>query len=274
MPESGIPDHLKLRKTGVPMKSRTASSALIALIAACGCAGQLSEKHPEPSPDERWTWSEKGLKTETNQRLLVDCLDYAQVLAQGERATRVPPPQLVSLVDACKRERSERAPRASLDDLKQVPKDQLLAVEEARIDRLRKERDDSTAELERLKTSRDLLHLAHSAKLCRVQEVRAGAKNEIRLERKYAAEGGGVVDQRKLYELQQQMRESDEQAAASIAALRDLSRKPLSCETAAVQRALYCVAVDLGETVTPPDGPNFDCDAVELIAAREVVEDH
>jgi hypothetical protein len=159
-----------------------------------------------------------------------------------------------------------------LDDLKEIPKSQRLPLEKARIDQFTQEREDHEAEVARLKSNKDLLQLALSAKLCRAQEVRAGAKNEIRLERKYAAEGGGIVDQTKLYELQRQMRESDEQAADSVATLRDLNRKQLPCTTAAVQRARYCVAVDLGEDATPPDGPNFDCDAAELIAAREVVE--
>ena len=60
-----------------------------------------------------------------------------------------------------------------------------------------------------------------------------------------------------LYELQQQLRQSDDEAAESIAALKELGRKQLSCRTPAVLRARYCVAVDLGEEASPPDVTEF-----------------
>ena len=183
------------------------------------------------------------------------------------------PPELLALVAACDRERVRRAPSAALSDFSGIPAARLLGEEKGRIDQLRREQEEREAAYERLKDDPGTRQVAYSAAICRANAVRAAAKREIDMEFRYAAQGGDIVDKQKLYDLQQQLRAADEEIKAGAQALNDLHRKLVPCEAAAVIRVRYCLGVDAGEQPSAPEGPDFDCDSLELRAAREVVRE-
>jgi hypothetical protein len=98
----------------------------------------------------------------------------------------------------------------------------------ARAEKLRQEDAAASAEKTRAAYAADKFNerIGLSAVVCAFSYLRRHAVEEIATERKYAAEGGGIVDMKKLHDLQNQMRLADE----SLARLGARAADPLPCE--------------------------------------------
>ncbi len=88
------------------------------------------------------------------------------------------------------------------------------------------------------------MQLAWSSVICRWTSIRTDAKREIEKERKYAREGGGVVDLGALHAEQQRMRRADEHSEHARSELRNWKAKPLPCKETLVFAAVVCLAAD------------------------------
>ena len=78
--------------------------------------------------------------------------------------------------------------------------------------------------------------------LCRYQEYRAQKVAAIAEEKKYAHEGGGVVDASKLYELQQEMKVTDAGIAVARRLLRETGLEARACGARLVKIATDCLS--------------------------------
>lgn len=97
--------------------------------------------------------------------------------------------------------------------------------------------------------------------ICHNTRVRAGAKKEIATELKYAREGGGVVDEVKIHDNQDEMRGIDEANEKFRDRLKALRLKPLACgrsdETLPDALAGAIPATDEDHYITPDEAPWF-----------------
>ena len=83
--------------------------------------------------------------------------------------------------------------------------------------------------------------LMASLAICFLGGLREQLLAEIRTEQKYAAQGGGIVDKRKIYDLQRQMRFADERAAQLLAGLKRGGEAALKCKHELVAASALCV---------------------------------
>lgn len=96
-----------------------------------------------------------------------------------------------------------------------------------------------------------IMRVVYSAVLCNDQVERKAATDEIAAEKKYARQGGGVVDNRKLYTLQQKQRTIDEGAAKNREDLRALRVAPLGCRDRLVAKLAACIATHSVYRISP-----------------------
>lgn len=140
---------------------------------------------------------------------------------------------------AAERERSGAADRERAGE-RQRQSEETRVQEETRRDAALQEAE---AALERAKeeaaANPKAQRLARSAALCYWAAVRSVAKDEIATEQRYAREGGGVVNNAKLYAQQQRMRRADE---TSGRLRKNLKGSPLSCKDKTVAISMYCLA--------------------------------
>lgn len=85
-----------------------------------------------------------------------------------------------------------------------------------------------------------IMQPALSAALCFDASVRIRALSEIRKQQRYAKIGGGIIDRQAIYELQRTVREADEDASKSRAALKELKVPALTCKRQDVLRFYAC----------------------------------
>lgn len=114
-----------------------------------------------------------------------------------------------------------------------------------------------------------------SAKICLDQQIRANAAKEVKTEKRYAAELGGVVDMQRLHALQQIARAMDERVKARTASMKKAKHKVLPCTNAKVKLATKCIPPDYveDERLLPEQDP-ADCtsaDAKALVWLHEQV---
>lgn len=106
------------------------------------------------------------------------------------------------------------------------------------------------AELARVRASATAQEEAASAWLCWYRQLKPWAKSEIEAERKYAREGGGIINKSKVYALQGKMREADAGAGRAVLALRKAHATPTACATKKMKQAVQCIRrSEAGEAV-------------------------
>ena len=122
------------------------------------------------------------------------------------------------------------------------------AVEAARVESFyaKQKADEAVAanqqiRLNTIKADKKQMAIVLGAVSCAIQFQKTSALDEIAKEKKYAKLGGGIVDKRKLYELQEQIRKADETMATFKAKAKNFPGViPLSCKNADVQKTLTC----------------------------------
>lgn len=166
--------------------------------------------------------------------------------------------------DACfNRARSE----ATWQRMNQAVQERAARAAEAaaEAEKERVEREKLEAAIEKAQEDPDIGRLVWSAVICSWEADRRNAKDEIRQEQKYAAEGGGIVDMRLLHEGQQKMRRADERIERAKAAMADRKLKPMGCQTDKVRAIAFCIALNRGVV---EDRDESGCD---LLIARVLV---
>lgn len=120
--------------------------------------------------------------------------------------------------------------------------------------------------IDAIRANRKQMAAVFGAIFCSLKNYRAGAIAEIAKEKKYARYGG-MVDKRKLYQLQQHIRRVDEIEAEKRSDLKDWkSLAPAACSDALVRRVVACntggecdqLTTDMATFV--PDDPVSDDD--------------
>jgi len=153
---------------------------------------------------------------------LTECLRRAEQHRAAERAEQA----------ANERRTGEeaRAAAAAADKRWATERDEAIAREQGEIERRRRQAMDSPRNR----------RIAWSAFTCALQRQRAESKAEIAEEQKYANEGGGIVDMRKLYMHQQVIRMADHGLRISAEKLHALRATQMPCDEPRVKNAAEC----------------------------------
>jgi hypothetical protein len=102
-----------------------------------------------------------------------------------------------------------------------------------------------------------------STRLCFFGELRRQIAAEIKKQRRYAAEGAGVIDLQQMYEMQQELRYLDDAADKTRSGLAARGSKPTRCGAELVQKAALC----FGYTIINTYLEDGDPDAIERFCA-------
>jgi hypothetical protein len=105
--------------------------------------------------------------------------------------------------------------------------------------------------------------------------LRKQIQEEIKTEKRYAAEGAGIIDMRKMYDLQRQLKYLDGAVATVRSDLSDKAAKPLDCSAIVVQKAALCVGYDVIRTFpngTSPEAVERFCGSDEMQALSGLVD--
>jgi hypothetical protein len=114
-----------------------------------------------------------------------------------------------------------------------------------------------------------------STAICFFSELRKQVQDEIKTEKRYAAEGAGIINMDKMYELQRELRYIDEAVATTRTDLADRGAKPLACPALLVQKAALCVGWRVMNTFprgSSPDAVEHFCMSDEMRAMVELVD--
>jgi hypothetical protein len=113
-----------------------------------------------------------------------------------------------------------------------------------------------------------------STAICYFSELRKQIRDEIKTEKRYAAEGAGIINMEKMYELQRELRYIDEAVATIRSDLTDRGAKPLACPALLVQKGALCVGWRVMNTFpqgNSPDAVEHFCSSDEMRAMVELV---
>lgn len=160
-------------------------------------------------------------------------------------------------------ERAERAAAALVEQRRR-------ADEETKTRAAEQEREATERLLAERQENPKFMQLAWSTIICRWTTIRADAKREISKERKYAREGGGVVDLERLYGAQRRMRRADEQSERARTELRDWKVAPLSCREKVVLLSLVCLVAD-EERVELDEDSRSACHSLDMVLLVETI---
>jgi hypothetical protein len=162
--------------------------------------------------------------------------------------------------------RESAASTASLDDLREIPPDNRLPEEQARI-------DEDIAAHEELVTTRlndkKAMRPVYSALICDMKDIRASAKAAIAEEKKYAREVGGYVDSGKIYALQEEMRAADVRTEVFTLLLKQLKGKAAGCSDKTVKLIRNCAPWYFGSV---DDAPSPKCEDQKILDYLELVD--
>lgn len=116
---------------------------------------------------------------------------------------------------------------------------------------------------ERVRNDPRLMRLALSARICRLQDVRAETIGEIAKQRKYSAIGG-VVDLNVMHTLQRRLRAVDEFTEADRAEFKHRKARPFGCRSNEVKAINMCIG----------DSELAVCVAEPMPTLREIIVEH
>jgi hypothetical protein len=145
-------------------------------------------------------------------------------------------------------ERAARLPALTLDDLLEIDEQYRTPEEQERI---AKEAAARAEFIRKRQADPKWLGVALSGVICRATAEKVDLATEIRTEQKYAREYGGVVDKAKIYDLQQQIRERDEEISELRTRLRKAHATQTNCGAPLVKKVALCVPRDGSFPVGP-----------------------
>lgn len=165
--------------------------------------------------------------------------------------------------------RAARAPSLSLDDLLDIEEQYRIPEERALIAELEAAR---AALIRKRQADPKWLGVALSAVICRATDEKADLAKEIRAENNYARQYGGVVDKGKIYDLQLQIRERDEEIAELRGRLRKTRAAQIGCGAPLVRKVATCLPREGSVSDAPDCASAVVRDHVELAIAPVVIE--
>lgn len=171
-----------------------------------------------------------------------------------------------------RRRRAERAailPKRSLDELLEIDEQYRTPEEQERIVK------EAAARAKRIRLRQadpKWLGPALSGVICRATAEKADLAKEIRTEQGYARQYGGVVDKVKIYDLQQEIRDRDEEIAELRTRLREARGSQISCAASLVKKIALCIPRDGAYPAAPECADPVVRDHVEIAIAPLVVE--
>ena len=178
---------------------------------------------------------------------------------------------------ACHEEAARRSQeRASLaesrpaEEILAIPQDLRTPEENARLALERDEREQERKErIAERQASARWMQAPLSAAICIYQLAKRNALTEVATERRYARSVSGLVDRRKLYNLQQLVRGADEGSAAIHATAKRLRVQLLGCNAGIVRRTMPCLPVPLDYPVDFDGFPDA-CDTPDVKDYKEI----
>jgi hypothetical protein len=125
-----------------------------------------------------------------------------------------------------------------LGEIVAIPPSERLPEEQQRID---DEAAKRKASIEAHRSDKKWTGPLLSSAICFCGQAKAAAADEIKTEKSYAAQYGGIVDKEKLYNLQLMIRSLDETSAATRDLMRKLRVSSLSCSDKTVKLLVACL---------------------------------
>jgi hypothetical protein len=116
---------------------------------------------------------------------------------------------------------------------------------------------------------------AASTAICFFAELRKQVLEEIKTEKRYAAEGAGIIDVKKMYDLQRELRYVDDAVATIRSGLIDQDAKAVACDAPLVQKAALCVGHRVMNTFpqgSSPESVERFCTSDEMVALADLVQ--
>lgn len=149
--------------------------------------------------------------------------------------------------DAEARAREAQAAEARRREVEEV-RQRVAAQESQRAAEQRVRQEEQTAStaqaeevLQRAQEDWGATRLAWSGVICRWAIIRDEAKKGIEKEKRYAREGGGIIDMREMYAEQKRMRRADDRIERAKNALADGHATPMSCKEKPAKSLAACL---------------------------------
>lgn len=241
---------------------------LIGLILATSLAAD-----PQDGVKQAWMECGRGARTATQ-------VQECQLAFMGRLAASVEPRtehgrRVAAIVEAQRAAReardAEHRAQAERAQAAAAAADEARSARVAEEERTKREQEETEHLLTALQQDPGAMRLVWSSVICRWTAIRADAKREIELEKKYADEGGGVVNKANLYSEQQRMRRADERIDRARHELREFDAKPpLPCKDKSVFAPVACLTAEWQGVDLDDDGRRI-CHSRDMVLLNEVV---